>query len=574
MLLSSNSSLGARIVGSLFFLAFLGMGLFFTFLVGRATWESVRVSRWEQTDCAIQESAVEEHPDAAQADEAYRFVVAYEYTFRGARYRSTRYAPGYRGSSDVTAARRLAERFPVGARVPCRVDPENPTSAVLSRPRLWIGLVILFPLLFVAVGLGGILLLWRPARPIPSDVVTQALARANPKGSRGCLLALSAGVALLGVAFGWPFFAKPALRLLASRSWPVLSCRVLASQVRSHPGDESTTYSADILYTYSVGGREYESNRYDFLGGSDSDSAGKEAIVERYPAGARVVCFVNPEDPNEAVLSRDWSVFYLIGLVPLAMVACGVFGLVKLLQGGAPPSPAARPAWLPTPQGEAGPEAFGPLELRPRQGPLGRFFGTLFVAAFWNGITGVFVWQIAASFRQGSPEWGAALFISIFVLIGLALLVAIPYSFLALWNPRPHLTLARGALRLGETVDLAWRFTGRPGRIGRLRITLEGREEVSYSSGRSSSTAREVFRTLEIADLTEPLMIAAGTVRIAVPADTMHSFAAPNNRVVWTLKVAGEIPFWPDLAEEFELAVLPQALHGAQRISEAGGGFA
>ena len=42
----------------------------------------------------------------------------------------------------------------------------------------------------------------------------------------------------------------------------------------------------------------------------------------------------------------------------------------------------------------------------------------------------------------------------------------------------------------------------------------------------------------------------------------MHTFVAPHNKVLWTLAVAGEIARWPDVAEEFELLVLPPAVAG------------
>ena len=43
----------------------------------------------------------------------------------------------------------------------------------------------------------------------------------------------------------------------------------------------------------------------------------------------------------------------------------------------------------------------------------------------------------------------------------------------------------------------------------------------------------------------------------------MHTFAAPHNKVVWCLKVRGEIPRWPDVDEEFPLEVLPGESTGA-----------
>ena len=63
--------------------------------------------------------------------------------------------------------------------------------------------------------------------------------------------------------------------------------------------------------------------------------------------------------------------------------------------------------------------------------------------------------------------------------------------------------------------------------------------------------------------------MSAGTARdppaatIAFPAEAMHSFSGGNNRIVWTLHVKGDIPFWPDVSEEFEIEVQPRGVGGA-----------
>ena len=44
---------------------------------------------------------------------------------------------------------------------------------------------------------------------------------------------------------------------------------------------------------------------------------------------------------------------------------------------------------------------------------------------------------------------------------------------------------------------------------------------------------------------------------LTVPADTMPSFTADNNRIVWTIKAQLEIAHWPDSEEEFEILVRP-----------------
>jgi len=49
----------------------------------------------------------------------------------------------------------------------------------------------------------------------------------------------------------------------------------------------------------------------------------------------------------------------------------------------------------------------------------------------------------------------------------------------------------------------------------------------------------------------------AGHRQIQIPADFMHSFDAPHNKILWSLHLKGEIPRWPDLDEEYPLEILP-----------------
>jgi hypothetical protein len=37
----------------------------------------------------------------------------------------------------------------------------------------------------------------------------------------------------------------------------------------------------------------------------------------------------------------------------------------------------------------------------------------------------------------------------------------------------------------------------------------------------------------------------------------MHSFEASNNKIVWAVKLHGEIAKWPDVDFEFPITVLP-----------------
>jgi len=116
-----------------------------------------------------------------------------------------------------------------------------------------------------------------------------------------------------------------------------------------------------------------------------------------------------------------------------------------------------------------------------------------------------------------------------------------------------------GVARLGEALRVEWQIAGRVAALQKLCLRLEGREEVTYRQGDNTSSARSVFADLEIATQTEPREMGSGSGTLTIPAQLMHSFAGQHNKVLWVIRVIGEIPHWPDLNEEFALTVLPAA---------------
>ena len=138
-----------------------------------------------------------------------------------------------------------------------------------------------------------------------------------------------------------------------------------------------------------------------------------------------------------------------------------------------------------------------------------------------------------------------------------ASVVPVPHQILAATNPRPRLELASGRPRLGEVERLDWSFRGSVARLQSFRIVLEGREEATYRRGTSTATDRHVFHSEVLFEARHAMAIARGSLAFQIPAGSMHSWSATHNKVAWALKLEGEIPRWPDLAEEFPLEVLP-----------------
>lgn len=412
----------------------------------------------------------------------------------------------------------------------------------------------------------------------PRDGFETSIARpALGLGGLGCAIGLFAVFLVVGLGmlafFVWPIYKT----VVARASWSEVPCEILDSRVESHSDGDGTTYSVEVRYRYSVGGRSYESDRYRFLQGSSSGYEGKARVVESLPTGAVTTCRVDPENPAEAVLFTGWSWANLLVLFPLPFVAVGAGGIyVSLARAGRKRRAKAggRPDWLPDADGEppevvpgagdggigwgaSGAASDAPLVLEASVSPFGKLVGITLIAAFWNGITGVFVWQAWKGWEAGAPDGCLTIFIIPFVLVGLALLVGIPHQFLALFNPRPRVELTPGRMVLGGRNELSWSFRGRPGRIRRLKMTLEGVEEADYRQGTTTRTDKETFATLDLVDETSPVAIPRGRVTISVPADTMHSFEAPDNRIVWKLALHGEIARWPDVSEEMKVVVEP-----------------
>jgi hypothetical protein len=399
-------------------------------------------------------------------------------------------------------------------------------------------------------------------------MATKPLSNRRAAGTPTGCLALFFSIFLIvgGIAFFFTF-VRPMARFFAARSWQETTCTVLESRVAESSDSDGTTYRPEIVYTYSSGGRAYQSNRYDFPGLWSSGRSGKEEIVARYPPGARVSCWINPADPEQAVLSREFGAAYLLGLIPVVFLLVGAGGLVWAVRAG---RRAREAAMSPVTAGSASPfgveppagAGLGPLELRSALSPMGKLLGLGFAALFWNGIVSVFLWQVVATWRSGQPNGCLTAFLIPFVLVGLGLIFGVFRQFLVLFNPRCSLTLSPGVLAPGEGTYLQWRLEGSSSRVRRLRITLEGREEARYRRGTDTYTDRETFASVTVVDSTQPFEIANGSTGFSVPAGTMPSFSAEHNKIVWSLKVQCEIPNWPDSEEEYEVLVRPAAGYG------------
>src|SRR5262249_40673651 len=110
------------------------------------------------------------------------------------------------------------------------------------------------------------------------------------------------------------------------------TCKVVRSAVREHFSSPRAAFTVDVLYAYTVSGRRYQSDRFELFPATSTAFVSRQRIADQYVPGAPLPCFVNPDDPSDAVLNRGASAYFLLGLVPLILLPGGI--LLATLPGG------------------------------------------------------------------------------------------------------------------------------------------------------------------------------------------------------------------------------------------------
>lgn len=118
-------------------------------------------------------------------------------------------------------------------------------------------------------------------------------------------------------------------KMAAVEQWPSTLGTVLTSTLeRRRSGNNSgyTNYPV-VQYSYRVGGQMYQSMK--LAPGPEVGGSGAGSVVARYPAGAQVMVFYNPQAPSDAVLEKKASAQWVMWLVLVVanLMLCGMASL-------------------------------------------------------------------------------------------------------------------------------------------------------------------------------------------------------------------------------------------------------
>lgn len=129
--------------------------------------------------------------------------------------------------------------------------------------------------------------------------------------------------AVLAITFSWR-------DLIRMRHWMTVPCVIVTSQARRTPKGR---FYPGMVYRFEVAGRVYESSCYSLIPRSSSRYHHVAPIVDLYPPGKKVVCYVDPENPSKSVLIRETPWFAWLPAIPALSFVASLVGLLRRLAG-------------------------------------------------------------------------------------------------------------------------------------------------------------------------------------------------------------------------------------------------
>jgi hypothetical protein len=334
-----------------------------------------------------------------------------------------------------------------------------------------------------------------------------------------------------------------------ARSWVEVRARIISADLNVSHGDDSTTYSVAAEYTYEWEGRTYTSQRVSTSFGSDNVGSfhqDKYAELQRYAGTSRLFrCFVDPDNPSEAMLYRElrWGMLGFMGvfagafgLVGYGLMFVAVYGgrLVKetdRLKEARPKEP-----WLWDADWVDG---------RITAGSRGAMIGAIIFATLWNTVSAPLLFLVPREVADGNL---VALLGALFPLIGFGLAWWAVYATLQ-WrkfgNSEFEMYANPGVLGGWLQGRIHTNIRKRPD--GPFRLTLSCLRKETRGSGKNRSTTE---RTLwqETARV-PPGALLAGPNGVGVPVRFGIPYKAgpqsdpeASDPVEWRLEVSADLP--------------------------------
>lgn len=128
-----------------------------------------------------------------------------------------------------------------------------------------------------------------------------------PGAGRLYLIAIALLLMAAGGVFFWLMW-RSYDRAADQRDWVEVECQIIESglSMRQISANVRPEYRFSVFYVYQYEGKGYSSKQYSFRGSPWSSNEKKaQKLADKFPKDEASLCYVNPADPESAVLKRD-----------------------------------------------------------------------------------------------------------------------------------------------------------------------------------------------------------------------------------------------------------------------------
>ena len=369
---------------------------------------------------------------------------------------------------------------------------------------------------------------------------------ARPKTSAaaaGCLAIFGLPFLIAGLVVAG-FQMKMVWQAWQVQSWAETPCTIVSAALKTSAGDDGDTYKAVAEYTYRFGSVGYRSTQVTPVDASDNMGSFQQNVASELKAHVQSKepfrCFVNPQQPDQAVLYPRIRFFLPAFLLlfslsfPSAGLGFSVFGWLGAREATQMAKRRAmKPAelwkWKPIWAGDAIPASGGTMVWA-----LGAF-------AVWSGLLiwpVVMLWITSGGWNSLSWEWLLLLYPLFWCLF--------VRNFYATWRKRhalgtPSFQPAEWPGMPGGRLRGAILFPKPLPTHGEVLATLSCERQITTDSGDSSTTTKEKLWSHEERVQLTPASLGPSNQRVhlafAIPADAPPTDVDnPSTKHVWTLR--------------------------------------
>jgi len=354
-----------------------------------------------------------------------------------------------------------------------------------------------------------------------------------------------------------------------AQSWPEVPAQIQSVELLSKTSSEndSVTYKASAKYTYQFNEQQYEGNRVTignaYTSFQDYPRHCVSVLNRHVLSEESFPCYVNPKNPNESVLFRDFpsgnlfirllvgSIFFTIGLIFFIGIFYAIHQtkITKKLQEQYPNQPWVwKPEW-----------AEGVI----RSNEKSKFFLSLFFAGIWNAIS-LPLWFLFFYRLTKGLEAHLLLFL-IHPAVGIGLAIWAVRRFL-LWRKYgvSKLQLITKPAVLGEKFGGIIHSGINIDPDDGFHVTLKNVHIYKTRSGKKTRTHRNVLwensQKVEKEMLEEDHTRSAIPVYFELPSDAQPTDETNNrNKYIWQIECKASVP-GIDYETEFEIPIIGQTV--------------